>query len=90
MTLLNVNDDKEVGDLLLERMGTLLKVHQFDFDKIHVYGDPKEVILDYSKENDLDLIVFGAYGRDKITRFLFCDTTKVILQSSGLPLFLDH
>jgi len=71
-------------------MGTLLKVHQFNFDKIHMYGDPKEVILNYSKENDFDLTVLGAYGRDKITRFLFGDTTKVILQNSGVPLFHDH
>lgn len=90
VTLLNVHDDKEEGDLLLERMGSLLQTHQVNFEKIHMYGNPQEVILNYAKENDINLIALGAYGRDKITRFLFGDTTKVILENSEVPLFLDH
>lgn len=90
MTLLNVNDDKDVGDALLERMGHLLEAHQIEFEKVHSYGKPEEVVLNYTKEENCDLVVLGAHSKDKITRFLFGDTTKVILAKAEMPLFLDH
>lgn len=89
-TLLNVNDNKDVGDTLLERMSHLLEAHQIKFDKVHSYGKPEEVILDYSQKNKFDLIVLGAHSKDKITSFLFGDTTKAILAKAEMPLFLDH
>lgn len=90
VTLLNVNENKEEGDVLLERMSHFLEAYQIKFDKVHAYGKPEEVILNFTKEKNFDLIVLGAHSKVRITRFLFGDTTKVILAKADTPLFLDH
>ncbi len=90
VTLFNVNENKNQSDLILDHMGKLLAAHQIKFQKIHSYGHPKDVILQYANENGFDLIVLGVNSRDTITSFLFGSTTKEILQKANIPLFLDH
>lgn len=90
IVILNVGDDKDAGDVLLERIGRLFKTHDVSYTTAHEYGDPHEVLLKFAREKKADLIVLGAHGKDKITKFLFGSTTQSILDNAEVPLFIDH
>lgn len=90
LVLLNVNEDKDVGDLLLDRIGHFLESYGAQFEKVHQYGGPKEVILDYAVKHEFDFIVLGAHSKDKFSQFLFGSTTQHILDQTEVPLFIDH
>ncbi|RMD93476.1 MAG: universal stress protein [Calditrichaeota bacterium] len=90
ITLLNISENKKEADILLDRMAHLLETYDVKFDKVHKYGKPEKIILNFRKEKDFNLIVMGAHSRDKLTRFLFGDTTKVLLEKAQVPLFIDH
>ncbi|EUJ47805.1 universal stress protein [Paenilisteria rocourtiae] len=44
-----------------------------------VHGDPKRSIIEFAKENDIDLIVIGATGRGAIERTLIGSTTAYVV-----------
>lgn len=51
-------------------------------------GDVEKVLLDYEEEQDIDLIVMGAYGHSRIRRFFVGSTTTNILAHTRRPLLL--
>ncbi|WP_430535419.1 universal stress protein [Listeria rocourtiae] len=44
-----------------------------------VHGDPKRSIIEFAKENNIDLIVIGATGRGTIERTLIGSTTAYVV-----------
>lgn len=44
-----------------------------------MHGNPKACIVQFSKENDIDLIVMGATGKGAITRALIGSTTSYVV-----------
>ena len=51
-------------------------------------GDVEKVLLDYEQEQDIDMIVMGAYGHSRIRRFFVGSTTTNILARTKRPLLL--
>jgi nucleotide-binding universal stress UspA family protein len=47
--------------------------------------DPAEVILDYTKNNNVDLIVIATHGRSGITRWAFGSVADRIVRHSKVP-----
>ncbi|MFB6102443.1 MAG: universal stress protein [Haloplanus sp.] len=50
-----------------------------------VEGDAHRKILDYTDENDIDLIVMGTHGRRGVDRYLLGSVTERIVRSSPVP-----
>jgi nucleotide-binding universal stress UspA family protein len=48
-------------------------------------GNPYERILDYSEENDADLIVMGTHGRTGVDRYLLGSVTEKVVRTSDVP-----
>lgn len=48
-------------------------------------GVPHREILDYSEENDIDLIVMGTHGKTGIDRLLLGSVTEKVVRSSETP-----
>jgi len=49
-----------------------------------IAGDPHQVILDYAKKNDIDMIVMGTHGRTGLDRHLIGSVTE---KSFGCQIF---
>jgi nucleotide-binding universal stress UspA family protein len=51
-------------------------------------GDPAETILDYAKQNQVDLIIMSTHGRSGITRWTFGSVADRVLRHSIAPVLL--
>ena len=48
-------------------------------------GIPDEQILEYARDNDVDLIVMGTHGRTGVGRYLLGSVTEKVVRSSEIP-----
>ncbi|WP_183457192.1 universal stress protein [Microbulbifer rhizosphaerae] len=53
-----------------------------------VEGRPSEQIVEYSEENDIDLLIFTAYGKGGISRFHFGSTAHKVISGSGISFMI--
>ncbi len=51
-------------------------------------GEVEETLRTYQKENDIDLLVMGAYGHSRIRHLLVGSTTTAMLRGSQVPILL--
>jgi nucleotide-binding universal stress UspA family protein len=89
-TLLTVNNDREEGEQLLNKMTEYLKFSKVAFQSVCLSGHPQEAILTYVNDHDIDLIVLGAYGQKGISKFFFGSTTQKLVKNANRPLFIYH
>ena len=90
ITLLTVNDDAEVGQALLENLAGFFESYGIKPDLVTQSGHPGEVVKSYIAENDIDMLVMGAYGRKSIRKFFVGSVTQHLIQETTIPLFLYH
>lgn len=50
-----------------------------------VRGTPSDAIIDYTEENDIDLIAMGTHSRTKIGRLLLGTTTERVIRRADVP-----
>ena len=48
-------------------------------------GNPYEVILDYTKDHAVDLVVMGTHGRTGLDRYLIGSVTEKVVRMSDVP-----
>ncbi len=51
-------------------------------------GEVERVLCDYRAEQDIDMVVMGAYGHSVIRRFLVGSTTTSVIQNAMVPVLL--
>ncbi|MFN3932519.1 MAG: universal stress protein [Brevundimonas sp.] len=51
-------------------------------------GEPEAVIETYAREQDIDLLVMGAWGHSPIRRFIIGSTTTAMIRIANLPVLL--
>jgi nucleotide-binding universal stress UspA family protein len=51
-------------------------------------GDVEQTLCDYRREEDIDIIVMGAYGHSVIRRFLVGSTTTAVIRNAQVPVLL--
>ncbi|WP_336345012.1 universal stress protein [Halalkalicoccus ordinarius] len=54
----------------------------------HAGGQPHDMIADYAKENDVDLVVMGSHGRSGVRRVLLGSVTERTLRSTRVPVLV--
>lgn len=57
-------------------------------ESVYLRGVPAEKILEYAKENDIDLIVMGTQGLTGIKRFLIGSVAENVLRHSKVPVMI--
>ena len=50
-----------------------------------VTGDAHDAILEYTADNDVDLVVMGTHGRTGIDRYLLGSVTERVVRTSDVP-----
>ncbi len=48
-------------------------------------GDAAKRIVEFAKNNDIDLIVIGAQGKSGLERFMFGSVTEKVMRTSDIP-----
>lgn len=69
--------DKLANDILL-KVGSIIPA-EFKFKTQILSGSPKREIVQYAKDNDIDLIVMGATGAGAIDKLLAGSTTNYVV-----------
>jgi nucleotide-binding universal stress UspA family protein len=61
---------------------------QLEITQVHRQGDSTDtVILNYAKEQDIDLIVLGTHGRRGLGRLVLGSTAEKVVRTSSCPVF---
>ena len=53
-----------------------------------IEGHSEKAIAQYSEENNIDLLMIGAYGHSRIRHLVIGSTTAQILRSSHIPVLV--
>jgi nucleotide-binding universal stress UspA family protein len=53
-----------------------------------LFGNPAKTILEYSDQNDIDVIIVGSHGRDIIERTIIGSVAEKVLRKSTKPVFV--
>lgn len=53
-------------------------------------GLPRDEVLAYVDENDIDLIVMGTHGRRGLQRYVLGSTTEAVLRRASVPVLAVH
>lgn len=51
-------------------------------------GQPHEAVLEYTRDNEVDLIIMGRHGRSGLNRLLLGSTAERVLRSSDIPVLV--
>ena len=90
ITLLTVNDDAEAGQKLLENLAEFFESYGIQPKLATRSGHPDAAVISYIAENDIDMLVMGAYGRKSVREFFVGSVTQHLIQETTIPLFLYH
>ena len=90
ITLLTVNDDSETAQGLLGNLGEFFESYGITPNLATRSGHPDTAVKSYIAENDIDMLVMGAYGRKSVREFFVGSVTQHLIQETTIPLFLYH
>lgn len=90
ITLLTVNSDAEAGQTLLGNLAEFFESYGIKPNLVTQDGHPDDVVKSYIAENDIDMLVMGAYGRKSVREFFVGSVTQHLIQETTIPLFLYH
>lgn len=71
---------KMMRKLVIEAMGTY-----DNFEVAIISGIPHQKIVQFARENSMDVIVMGTVGRTGLDRVFFGSTVDKVIKSSGVP-----
>ena len=90
VTLLHVSDNIEEAAKLLNNLSNFFQGYGIQPHVVTQSGIPDAIIKSYITENDIDLLVMGAYGRKSVREFFVGSVTQHLIQETDIPLFLYH
>jgi len=73
----------------LKRLEGELKELGIPVKTVLTIGIPADVILDYARQNGVDLIIMSTHGRSGISRWLFGSVAEKIIRHSQVPVLIS-
>jgi len=61
-----------------------------ELKRLPMSGDIGETLLSYAADAGADLLVMGGYGHSRLREFVLGGTTRTILQTMTVPIFMSH
>jgi nucleotide-binding universal stress UspA family protein len=90
ITLLTANNDAAAAQELLGNLGCFFESYGIKPNLVTQSGDPEAAVKSHIAENDIDMLVMGAYGRKSVRKFFVGSVTQHLIQETKIPLFLYH
>jgi nucleotide-binding universal stress UspA family protein len=81
-------DVQDKAGKYLDKIKDSLKKDGLAVKVVVVDGRPAEEILDYAKNNKIDLIVMASHGRSGISRWFLGSVAQKVLQHSSVPVLM--
>ncbi|MCA9146811.1 MAG: universal stress protein [Planctomycetaceae bacterium] len=76
---------------IADRASEFLRFHDIDATRVPLVGSSaSQKFLTHAIENNVKLIVMGAYGQARVKEFFFGSATCTALEQTSIPLFLFH
>ena len=91
VTFLEATDEAKLGPKPKD-MAQYLAWHGIRADAIKLKGNQaaEKLIEDCMAENELDLLVMGAYSRSRLQQIIFGGVTRYMIHDAQIPLFVMH
>ena len=86
--IVNVNKDVTISNKLLSEAKSLFANVDIEVETKSLSGDSVEALIKYQEENNLDVIIMGAYSHNRFRSVIFGSFTTQMLLNSKKPLFL--
>lgn len=77
-----VADESEHNKEELRRAAAKLKQHGLNVTSKLVAGNAKNVLVDYQKQENTDMLIMGAYGHSRLREFFMGSTTQHLLKNN--------
>lgn len=90
LIVLNASDREEADISIPLQMREWLAAHYTSFLYEELHGKRLGILLDYLLPKKNAIVVMGAYGRGGVSRLLRESSADVLLNKTGLPLFIAH
>ena len=68
--------------------GERLRNAGFEVTSHQLEGDPANALANHARDQDIDMMVMGAYGHSRIRHLVVGSTTTAILRQSRIPVFV--
>lgn len=85
-----VINNKERGKEVLNEAKEFIAPYHLDAETEWIQGEAGENILKYAENNNVDLIVMGAFGHSRIHELILGGTTAYVIRKSTLPILLNR
>ena len=79
---------EEAKQYLLEKAGMMVEEYGLTVDSVTMHGPPGESIINYARDNEIDLIAIATHGRTGIERAFIGSVADHVLRESGLPVLV--
>ncbi|MBX1885364.1 universal stress protein [Campylobacter peloridis] len=86
--VVNVSKDEKNSCELLEHVSKLFKNVNLEVETKHLNGEVSQALFDFWEQNDVDLLIMGAYSHHWLKSILFGSLTNEILTKAKKPLLL--
>jgi nucleotide-binding universal stress UspA family protein len=90
LTILMVTDDQDRAAKCSKKAETYLEAFQIDCEMIVMGGKEDRAILQFIKEGAVELMVMGAYGRNRLHELFIGSTTSQVIRKSTIPVLLTR
>jgi nucleotide-binding universal stress UspA family protein len=82
------NREDQTAISRLETAKKLVEKTSFSANFSLLEGEPEKAIAQYESENDISLLLMGAYGHNRIRQLVIGSTTAQLLRSSNIPILV--
>lgn len=79
---------QEHSDHVIEEVQTRMADQKVTYEILRLTGTPKKEIVNFSKENDIDLLLIGSTGLDALDRFILGSTTQYVVNHATCNLIV--
>jgi nucleotide-binding universal stress UspA family protein len=86
--LLKIGSDNEGNRHSLATAAGQLEASGFSVQTLLTKGHPDDVLADYVKANDMNMLIMGAYGHSHIRTMIIGSTTSNMLRSCPIPVLM--
>lgn len=90
LTLLMVTEDQGRAAKWAKKAEAYLEPFSIDCETVVMAGKEDRAILQFIREGSVELMVMGAYGRNRLQELLIGSTTSHVIRNSTIPVLLTR
>ncbi len=89
-TVITASDHKENADAILEEARQYLSPNDLEVEYVLRTGEASKIILAAMDDYKCDLLIMGAYGRNRFIELVLGSTTSYLLRKATFPVLLSR